>query len=154
MKLLRPARREDFAEFNRIAKQVNDLHAQWGLCESVDCPYPMDFFLDMVENEEEINEIYIAEKGGKIVGYIRFYIWDTNGTSVTRRFLSIDDIGVDETLRNQGIGQQMIDDLHELANNEGCTDFQLYVDAHNEGALSFYKKCGFHISNIGMQTRL
>ena len=155
MNILRPARKEDFEEFNRIARQVGDLHAQWGVCQSVEYPYPMDFFLDMIEKEDELYKLYIAEKDGSIVGYIRFYMWNANGSSaLNRRFLSIEDIGVDEALRNQGIGQQIMDDLRQLACAEGCTNFQLYVDAHNESAQAFYKKCGFHISNIGMQMKL
>ena len=155
MKLLRPANRADFEELNRIARQVGDLHAQWGVCESVEYVYPMDFFLDVIEGRDEMYKLYVADDNGAIVGFVRFYTWNTNGAgALPRKFLSIEDIGVDEAIRNRGIGQQIMDDLREFAHSEGCTDFQLYVDAHNETALAFYKKCGFHICNYGMQMKL
>ena len=68
--------------------------------------------------------------------------------------LSIDDIGVEEGLRHTGIGTRMMDALRVLAKDWGCSDLCLYVDAPNESAIAFYKKCGFKPRNIGMRMKL
>ena len=150
MKLLEFARPGDWAALNRIAVQVNDLHAQWDVSAPTDVVYPDDFFQEMVE----MDQLLVARRGGVLVGYVRFYLWETSGTSVKRKFLTIDDVGVEESLRGQGIGKQMMADLRSYALSSGCTDLQLFVDAHNENALAFYQKCGLHISNYGMQAKL
>lgn len=151
MELLRPVRLDDFEEINRIARQVCVLHASWGSGMVVDYPYPMDWIQELVE----ANGMYVACLDGKIVGYIRFYFWTAGGPCAsTRKMISIDDIGVEETLRNRGIGKRMMADLRELARKDGCAAINLYVDAPNENAIAFYEKCGFYIRNHGMTINL
>lgn len=151
MELLELACPEDWESVNRVARQVAELHASWGSGKAVDYPYPMDYFLNCIREKK----MYVARMDGEVVGYILFYFWQAGGpAAVSRRMVSIDDIGVEETRRNQGIGQKMMADLRELALVEGCIGLQLYVDAPNENAIAFYKKCGLHISNYGMQMKL
>lgn len=151
MELLRPARLDDFEEVNRIARQVCALHASWGSGMVVDYPYPMDYYLEVMGE----NKLYVAQQQGRIVGYIFFYFWTAGGpAAATRRMVSIDDIGVEESLRKQGIGQRMMADLQELARERGCAAINLYVDAPNGNAIAFYEKCGFHIRNHGMTLTL
>lgn len=151
MELLRPVRPEDFEAVNRIARQVCELHASWGSGMVVDYPYPMDYYTEVMEE----NKLYAAQLDGRVVGYIFFYFWTAGGpAAVKRRMVSIDDIGVDEALRNQGIGKRMMTDLQELAREQGCAAVNLYVDAPNANAIAYYKKCGFHIRNHGMTMNL
>lgn len=151
MELLRLARVDDFEAVNCIARQVCALHASWGSGMAVDYPYPMDYYLEVMGE----NKLYVAELEGKVVGYIFFYFWTAGGpAAATRKMVSIDDIGVDEALRNQGIGQRMMSDLRELAREQGCAAVNLYVDAPNLNAIAFYQKCGFRIRNHGMTMTL
>ena len=151
MELLRPARVEDFEELNRISRQVCALHASWGNGIVVDYPYPMDYYSECIQEEK----LYVAELDHRIVGYIFFYFWTAGGPAAAiRKMVSIDDIGVDEILRNQGIGKRMMMDLCDLAREKGCAAVNLYVDAPNENAIAFYEKFGFHIRNHGMTFKL
>ena len=151
MELLRLARLEDFEEVNRIARQVCALHASWGSGIAVEYPYPMEYY----EESIRLQKLYVAEHENRVVGYIFFYFWKAGGpAAAVRKMVSIDDIGVDETLRNRGIGQRMMAELRELALAEGCSGLQLYVDAPNVNAIAFYKKCGLHIANHGMLMNL
>ena len=151
MEILRPARMEDFEDINAIARQVCELHASWGNGMAVDYPYPMDWLQELLD----ANGLYVACMDNRVVGYIRFYFWTAGGPSAaTRKMISIDDIGVEQTLRNQGIGKRMMSDLRELARDDGCAAIQLYVDAPNVNAIAFYEKCSFHIRNHGMTLNL
>lgn len=151
MQVLSPARPEDFEDVNRIARQAAALHASWGNGMAVDYPYPMDYYQECLKEDK----LYVARLRNEVVGYIFFYFWTAGGPAATiRKMVSIDDIGVDESRRNQGIGQKMMADLGWLAKERGCSGLQLYVDALNENAIAFYKKCGLHISNYGMQMKL
>lgn len=156
--MLELAKETDFEEVNRLARQVSAHHAQWTPeIELVEHPYPMDFFMECIKPESiRQNAIYVMRQNGRVVGYMRIYLWNTNSFETAKRtMLSIDDIGVDEALRNQGIGTQMMEQLASMAKNEwGCSRICLYVDAPNESARAYYEKCGFHVRNIGMTLNL
>lgn len=156
--MLELAKETDFEAVNRLARQVTALHAQWTPdLQMVEHPYPMDFFLECIKPESiRENAIYVMRQNGCVVGYMRIYIWDTNSTvSAKRTILSIDDIGVDEEMRNQGIGKQMMAQLTDMAKGVwGCSSICLYVDAPNESARAYYEKCGFQVRNIGMTLNL
>ena len=146
------AKLEDFDAVNRLAKQVTEHHAQWNkTLEVVEETYPMDFYLECIQEKPERDVMYVARLDGNVVGFMRFYLWETNSAvSAKRRMLSIDDLGVDITLRNQGIGQEMMAKLRVLAKEWGCERIHLYVDAENESAYRYYLKCGFRVRNMGM----
>lgn len=147
------AKPDDFAEVNRLARQVCEHHAQWDKSlQIVDEPYPMDWFVECIKEDAlHENTIYVARKADNVVGFMRFYLWETNSTvSASRKMLSIDDLGVDVSIRNQGIGQEMMAKLRGLAKDWGCESIRLYVDVENESAYRYYLKCGFHVRNMGM----
>ena len=151
--MLELANAEDFEAVNRLAQQVIAYHAQWDQSiQVVEYPYPMEYFLECTKPESiHDSVIYVERRGGVVVGYMRFYLWQTNSAVTEKRtMLSIDDIGVEEALRHQGIGGEMMAQLRVLAEGWGCKKLCLYVDALNENAISFYKKCGFLPRNIGM----
>lgn len=151
MELLRPARLEDYEDLNRIAAQVAALHASWGNGMAVDYPYPMDYYQECLKEEK----LFVAELDGEIVGYLNFYFWTAGGpTAATRKMVSIDDIGVEEARKHQGIGTKMMQELADFAREKGCKWLSLFVDAPNEKAIAFYKKCGLHIGNHGMTMKL
>ena len=155
--VLEIAKSEDFHAVNRLARQVCEHHAQWDKSiQLVDEPYPLDWFQECIRADAlHENVIYVARNEGNVVGFVRFYLWETNSTvSAKRKMLSIDDIGVDCSLRNQGIGQEMMKHLCAMAKSWGCDSIHLYVDAENESAYRYYLKCGFHVRNMGMGLKL
>ena len=156
--MLELAKESDFEAVNRLARQVVAHHAQWNPNEQmVEHPYPMDFFLTCIQPDSiRQNAIYVMREDDAVVGFMRIYLWETNSIVTAKRtMLSIDDIGVEETLRNRGIGTQMMTELSEMAKREwGCSSICLYVDAPNESAQAYYKKCGFSVRNLGMTLNL
>lgn len=155
--MLELAKESDFEAVNRLARQVTAHHAQWdaGL-KIVDETYPREFFLECIkENAIYQNAIYVARKDGVVVGYMRFYLWQTNSAVTEKRYmLSIDDFGVEKSLRGQGIGTEMMNSLRLMAKEWGVSGICLYVDEPNDSAQSFYKKQGFRIRNLGMRVDL
>lgn len=155
--MLELAKETDFEAVNRLARQVTAYHAQWDAnIQKAEYPYPMDYFLTCTKPESlHDSVIYVERRDGAVVGYLRFYLWQTNSAVTEKRaMLSIDDLGVEESLRHQGIGTDMMTQLRALAKGWGCKSLCLYVDAPNENAIAFYKKCGFLTRNIGMRLPL
>ena len=130
---------------NRLARQVHAMHVAWrpDIYEMPREMYPPERFL------------YVARLHSAVVGYASLKIrnYDSPGL-VKRKVLLIDEIAVEETLRGQGIGTEMMEDVRALAGAFGCTDLQLGVYPQNDVAVAFYRKCGFTVCSIEMQRKL
>lgn len=151
--MLELARREDFEAVNAIAKQVHDLHVAWrpDLYCHCDCPIPMDYYLDCIAQRT----LFVAKLSGTVVGILRFEVRETGGEGNTiRKVMRIDNIAVEESLRNHGIGKAMVEDVRALARVQRCDEIILSVYPENDDAVAFYQKCGFTIRNIGMQMKV
>ena len=138
---------------NNLARQVHAMHVAWrpDIYEMPEALYPEERFREAVRERS----LYVARLGGVIVGYVsvklRSYDWPG---MVKRKVMCIDEIAVEESLRNQGIGTEMMGDIHALARAFGCTDVQLGVYPQNDAAVAFYEKCGFTIRSIEMQKKV
>lgn len=147
--MLELARLSDREAVNAMAKQVHVMHVQWrpDIYEMVEEMYSEERFLNAVKDRQ----LYVAKIDGIVVGYvltkIRSYDW--HGV-VKRKVMLIDEVCVEEACRGQGIGKEMMADIHALAKAFGCSDIQLGVYPQNDSAVGFYQKCGFTIRSIDM----
>lgn len=94
--------------------------------------------------------LIVAEKAGNIVGVLQIsfvYHLSFNGA---RRAL-IEGVHVSEKLRNQGIGQQMMEWAIQKAKEEGCRFIQLTSNKQRTDAHRFYTKLGFINSHEGFK---
>lgn len=151
--MLELAVESDRETVNLLARQVHAMHVAWrpDIYEMPEALYPEERFREAVRERS----LYVARLGGVIVGYVsvklRSYDWPG---MVKRKVMYIDEIAVEESLRNQGIGTAMMEDVHALAEAFGCTDLQLGVYPQNDAAVAFYEKCGFTIRSIEMQKKV
>ena len=92
---------------------------------------------------------------GFSIGYALLLIRDCGHAGlVKRRVIQIEEFCVQESLRGQGIGMEMMAEVRALAKAFRCTDLQLGVYPQNDGAVAFYQKCGFTIRSIDMQRKV
>ena len=151
--MLELARPEDREAVNALALQTHAMHVAWrpDIYEMVPELYPEERFLEAVKQRQ----LYVARIGGVVAGYallkIRNYDWPG---VVRRKVMEIDELCVDELCRGQGIGTEMVQDIHALARAFRCTDLQLGVYPQNDDAVGFYQKCGFTIRSITMQRKV
>ena len=150
LELATPADRETV---NTLAQQVHSLHVSWRpdiYCAAPE-PYPEERFTELVRDRC----LYVARIGEMVVGYVTLRFRQVEGPGmVSRKILHIDDICVEESMRNQGIGTQMMLEVRVLARAFGCTDLMLGVYPQNDEAVAFYQKCGFMIQSIAMQRKV
>ena len=147
------ARDVDRAEINRLARQVHALHIQWrpDLYTMPEELFPEELFLALVKDKE----LYAAKIDGNVVGFAWIRMRQSEGVGlVPRKVMLVNQVCVDEALRNHGIGTQMMEEIRILARAFGCTDLQLGVYPQNDAAVSFYQKCGFMIRSIDMQRKV
>ena len=150
LELARNANRE---AVNAMALQAHAMHVQWrpDIYEMVDELYSEERFSEAIQ----ARELYVAKIGGKIVGYALLKIRNCGWPGVVKRkVMVVDEICVEESCRNQGIGKAMMEDVHALAKAFDCTDLQLGVYPQNDAAVAFYQKCGFTIRSIDMQRKV
>lgn len=138
---------------NTLARQIHAMHINWrpDLYEMPEEMYPEGRFLDAVKERQ----LYVAKINGAVVGYVLVKIRNVDWPGVVkRRVMLIDEFGVEESCRGQGIGTEMMAEIHALCRAFGCTDLQLCVYPQNDGAVAFYQKCGFTIRSIDMQKKV
>lgn len=151
--MLELATSADREAVNAMARQVHAMHVSWrpDIYEMVEELYPEERFQEAVKERQ----LYVAKIGGIVIGYVllkvRNYDW---AGMVKRRVMLVDEICVEQAVRNQGFGKAMMEDVHALAKAFGCTDLQLGVYPQNDGAVAFYQKCGFTIRSIDMQRKV
>ncbi len=151
--MLELARMLDRAAVNRLARQVHALHIQWrpDLYTMPEELFPEELFLALVKNKE----LYAAKIDGNVVGFAWIRMRQSEGVGlVPRKVMLVNQVCVDEALRNHGIGTQMMEEIRVLAKAFGCTELLLSVYPQNDAAVSFYQKCGFMIQNIHMQRKV
>lgn len=151
--MLELAQLSDRKAVEAMARQVHAMHVEWrpDIYEMVDELYSEERFLDAVKERQ----LYVAKLDGCVVGYVLLKIRDYNWPGVVKRkVMLVDEICVEQSVRNQGIGKSMMEDVHALAKAFRCTDLQLGVYPQNDGAVAFYQKCGFTIRSIDMQKKV
>lgn len=147
------ATKQDREAVERLAKQAHELHVQWrpDLYLMPEELFPEEQFSQLVKSRE----LYVAKLNGTVVGFVLVRIRVSEGVGkVARKIMLIDQLCIDEALRNRGIGTRMMEEIRILARAFGCTDLQLGVYPQNDAAVSFYQKCGFMIQNIQMQRKI
>ena len=151
--MLQLARPEDRAAIEVLSQQVHRMHVAWrpDIYVLADEMWPQSRFDDAVSHRQ----LFVAKDADTVVGYVLVKIRDYDMTGhAKRRVLLIDEICVDESRRNQGVGTEMMIGVRAIAKAFGCTDMQLGVYPQNNEALAFYQKCGFRIRSIDMQMKI
>ena len=151
--MLELATKLDRSAVNRLARQDHALHLSWrpDLYTMPEELFPEELYSELLKNRE----LYVAKLDGTVIGFAWVRIRTAEGVGlVTRKVMLINQVCVDEALRNHGIGTQMMEEVRVLARAFGCTDLQLGVYPQNDAAVSFYQKCGFMIRSIDMQRKV
>lgn len=97
--------------------------------------------------------LMVVENEGKIVGtsHLTFI---PSLTFQGKLRMNIEAVRVGSSLRNQGIGEWMLNKVLELAKIKGCKIVQLTTNKNRTDALRFYEKLGFKATHEGMKLYL
>jgi len=89
---------------------------------------------------------YVAEKDGKVVGYMISYI--VLGGFGVEKSAWIATLGVDPKFMGQGIGKKLAEEIFQVYREKGIQDIFTSVRWDSADLLSFFKTLGFDRSNF------
>lgn len=87
------------------------------------------------DNHEKLSVLLKDDDGKVLGGLLGGTYWD---------WLHIDSLWLDESMRNQGYGQQFLQEAEKEAIKRGCK--HAHLDSHDFQAVEFYKKNGYIIA--------
>jgi len=151
---IRPANEGDYERLSELLAQIGGLHhsGRPDIFRAGIKKYNLEQLREILNNPER--PVFAAvNQDNLLIGYAFCEIMDYENHPVFNRFKSlyIDDICVDEALRNQGAGALLLEKCKEFAKEQGCYCVHLNVWNFNGSAVKFYEKCGFDTRSFTME---
>ena len=102
--------------------------------------------LEMILNNNNIGNIFVAKKNEKIIGMV--ILLYTVSTALGERVALLEDMVVSPDERELGIGSMLLDHAVKYATEKGCKRITLLTDKMNIRAQKFYKQHKFNYSSM------
>jgi GNAT superfamily N-acetyltransferase len=99
------------------------------------------------------NHLIMAVTDGAVVGTLQLTFTPSISFRGGKR-ATVESVRIDEKLRGQGVGRELMLWAIERARREGCISMQLTTHADRVDAHRFYEKLGFKKSHLGMKISL
>jgi ribosomal protein S18 acetylase RimI-like enzyme len=146
----RQATREDLPEIVRMLAD-DFLGAQR---ERYENPLPESYLKAFEEIQiDKNNELIVAELDGAVVGSLQITFTPSISFQGGKR-AGVESVRVDEKLRGQGIGRELMLFAISRAREENCVSMQLTTNADRADAHRFYENLGFKGTHLGMKLSL
>ncbi|MFF2960547.1 cyclophane-containing RiPP N-acetyltransferase HaaN [Streptomyces sp. NPDC057963] len=137
---IRPADRRDIVA---VAELIEEIERFYGSTEI----QPLDERHSQVEealfgSPPLASALLVEDGAGNLVGLAAYsFLWPAAGSSHS---LFLKELYVRDTLRRQGVGARLMDELRALAAaRPGCSRVEWMTDRDNPNARAFYKSLGF-----------
>lgn len=131
---------------NALRKQVHMLHCN-NRPDMFKCEFDSSLAdrFDTFLSDSDYTVLVYENERKEIAGYavLKKVRLESSPYAPVRKFLLIEEIGVEEKCRRSGIGSQLVEEAKKFAETNGFNRVQLDVWAFNEKAERFYEKCGF-----------
>lgn len=104
--------------------------------------FPLDKTTERLQMilKSEKDKIFVAEYGGKVIGYIHACDYDVIYSQSMKNILGL---AVDSHYRKLGAGKALLTAAENWAKETGSAGVRLCSGAQRKGAHEFYKKCGY-----------
>ena len=134
---VRPAKREDIEEINRLTLQMHNHLGQL---------VGIEFTVDGLEDEfydesDSLDGVYVAEVDRKVVGYISFSD-KIREDEWCGRYFALEHLIVDKKHRRKGYGTRLLEVLLQRSQKDNAN---VVADTFvkNEGTIKFFRSLGF-----------
>ncbi len=144
--IIRFARADELEQVNQIRKSVHELHVR-GRADLFQ-PDGWREIKEVVKErfDSEKSSVIVACFDDLIVGFaiVQYIHRAETAFRPAQDFCHIEEFGVDQKFRRQGIASALIDFIREDASNHGFQKLELNMYEFNDSALKFYESVGFH----------
>lgn len=150
--VIRPVRRDDLGDAAGIADVLNSVIAE-GQFTALTGHWTAEAELAFLQSLGTRSELYVAEVAGRIVGFqviepFAAYTSAMDHVAILGTYVCGD-------FRGRGIGQRLAAATFAFAREQGFEKVVIYVLAHNEGGLAYYRSLGFVEKGVlARQTRI
>jgi ribosomal protein S18 acetylase RimI-like enzyme len=98
-------------------------------------------------------EVLVAEVDGEGVGLAVTEVVERAEHVFARaqRYVVVDQLAVAPGCQRQGIGRQLLEEVHARAKDKGMPRVELDVRGFNRGALAFYEELGYEVRSLRMR---
>ena len=153
---VRFAEKKDLERVNELRRQVSDLHVA-GKPEVFRPGFPRELQEYIYTAWKDPRQaIVVNERDGVICGFavLHHITKPESPYSYGREYLDINEFGVDEACRRQGVATEMMDFIKEYAKEKGFHKIELNMWEFNRTALAFYEAVGFSTYRRYMETEV
>ena len=153
---IRFAQNQDIPGLIKLLYQVGDVHHQIrpDIFRSGAIKYTEPELEAILADEN--SPIFVMVEKETVLGYCFCQIREYRGSTVLtdRKEIYIDDLCVDETVRDRHVGKQLYEHTCAWAKSIGCNFVTLNVWCGNDSAMAFYEKRGLTPRSITMEVSL
>ena len=154
--MVRFAEEYELNRVNELRKQVNDLHVA-GKPEIFKTGFPEELreFVHSIWNDPD-KAIVVAKREGEICGFavLHHIVRPETPFMFVRDYLDVDEFGVDEAHRREGVATEMIAFIRAYAKEASFSRIELNMWEFNHDALAFYEAVGFTTYRRYMEMQL
>lgn len=147
--IIREATIEDAEKLVALIKQVES-ESDFMLFEAGERNITVEQQRSRIEamQETDNSNIFVAEEEGRLVGYL----FAIGGAAKRNKHSAYLVIGILQEYTSRGIGRQLFVALQDWAIQKQLHRIELTVMSHNERAIALYKKMGFEIEGVKMDS--
>ncbi len=113
-----------------------------------DAEQKMDGLIEHVSNGSAI--VYGVYDSEDLIGYV----WAYEHPFREEIRMYVNEIHVDETYRNRGIGKQLLSSVENLARGRGYKALYIHAEGDNDGAIRLYQNEGYEIERVQLRKAL
>ena len=149
--MIRKATADDINKTAEIYKELHEHHIQI----RPDFYRGPDIEFYRKQLAEQLDYVFVVEKGGVIQGYAMVYV-DVRDDCIhiARKRCYVDQFAVKEEFRRQGVGNKLMQFIREYALQNDCTVIELGVWYENYDAVDFYGKNGFVPRTLNLELKI
>lgn len=140
---IRPAKQSDIPAIENLLKQILLVHhdVRPDIFQADGSKFTGQELSEMLADNQKPIFVYVDENDD-VKGHLFTAFKNSECPKVPRKTLFIEDLCVDEEMRGQKIGEQLLQFAIDYAKENGCYNVTLNVWNANQGALRFYENQG------------
>lgn len=136
MKNTRKAVIEDLSQLAKLFDQYRIFYHK-----DSDIPGAEQFLKQRIENKD--SEIFVAENGDELVGFVQLY--PLFSSTRMKRYWLLNDLYVNKNSRGKGFSKELIEEAKEMAKSTDAAGILLETGKSNDIGNQLYPSCGFKI---------